>query len=125
MKSYLSDLGNTYTRDGNISLYEFVELICLIESIIISFDFINIILLCFPISSIIKVLTSISLNSFIVSILIFTILSNPCIEISKIRPPIRCFLSNIQKFGAISGFILECVVKFTLQLCASIQIFKA
>ena len=83
------------------------------------------ILLCFPINSKIKVLFSISLNSLIVSISIFTILSSPCIEIFEILPPIKCFLSSIQKLGATSGFSLLCVVKFSLQLCASIQIFNA
>ena len=121
----LSDFGKTYILDGKISLYEFLESICLIESIIFSSWFVNITLLCFPISSIISVLASISLNSFIVSIEIFTTLSSPCIVISEIFPPSKCFLNNIQKLGATNGFSFWCVVKFILQLCESIQIFNA
>ena len=98
---------------------------CLNESIIIFLSLIRIILLCFPISSIIRLFISISLNSFIVSILIFTNLSNPYISIVEILPLIKCFLSNIQKFGATRGFSFEFVVRFILQLCASIHIFNA
>ena len=111
-----------YFLDGKTSLTLLIVIsTCLIESIIFSLSS-KIILLYFPISSTANVFFTMSPKSSIVSNVKFTILSSPIWLIDSNLAPIKYFLSTIQNWGAFSGLFLFSLLKWSLQLFASIEI---
>ena len=104
--------GMKYSLPGRTSRTELIwEETCLILSRIIPLSSQKIILLCFPISSMIRTFLQGSPSSLRCSSSNSTTLSSPGCRISAIRALPICLRSSFQKFGAVRGLTLFFSVK--------------
>ena len=105
--------GIKYSRPGRTSRTELtMPEICLMLSMIILFSLQKMILLCFPIISITSVFSHRSPISFRCSMRMRMMRSKPGCVISRILAFCKCFLSSIQKPGAVIGLGLFLSVKY-------------
>ena len=114
----LSELGGiTYLSPGYTCLTELTfSAILFMESIIVLFSFINMMLLCLPIISVMRDLWTVVPSSSLHSNEISTILSKLICFISVMWAPVKCFLKSMQNIGGSEGFCLITFVRWSLGL---------
>ena len=115
--------GMKYSRPGRTSLTELtIPEICLMLSMIIFLSSQNMILLCFPISSMIRYFLHKSPSSFKCSSSKRTMRSSPGCVTATMRAFCKCFLNSMQKLGAVIGLVLFLSVRYNSGRDASADI---